>query len=172
MRGLVFLALAIGPALAAGPGGENALDLSPYARKADLPAPATVTPPGTAVNSALGSAVQYARADHTHATSVQRARMAITPVGQPVRWTFAKPYDPGTVPVVTCTAQNTPGAALPFVVNTSGDPTATYADIVIYRNTTQVLATTLTALPGTTISVFAAAPVGTVVNCQAAKATQ
>lgn len=148
------------------------LDVSGFAQKSDLPSPGTVAPPGVAVDGALGSGQQYALANHTHATSVQRARMSVSPAGQPVRWTFAKPYDAGVVPVVVCTAQSTAGATLPYVVNTVGDPTNTYADLIVFRAQTQTLGGTLVSIAGTTVNLFATAPSGTTVNCQAARATQ
>ena len=147
-------------------------DLSGYAKKGDLPGAATAAPPATDVGGAAGASPLYARADHTHATSVQRARLTISAAGIAARWTFAKPYDAGTVPVVTCTAQNAAGAGLPFVVNTQGNPTNTYADIIVFRTQTQTLGGTLLAISGVTISLFAPAPAGTIANCQAAKATQ
>ncbi|GAB6842373.1 hypothetical protein HNR00_003581 [Methylorubrum rhodinum] len=132
-----------------------------------MPAPATSAPPATGTDSVEGSSVRYARADHTHATSVQRARMTVAPAGQPVRWTFAKPYEAGITPVVTCTAQNVASATRPYVVNTVGDPTATYADLVVYQATAPNL-----SIGNLSLTLFGPAPSGTTVNCQAAKPTQ
>lgn len=132
-----------------------------------MPGAATSAPPGTATDSIIGTSPLFARADHTHATSVQRVRMTVSPAGQPVRWTFVKPYDAGVVPVVTCTAQNVSGATRPFVVNTVGDPTATYADLIVFQ-----AAQPTVALLNISLTLFGTAPTGTIVNCQAAKPTQ
>ncbi len=174
-------------AYAAGPGGDGAIDLSAYPTRSELdasvaamrlsvPQPATASPPGVAADGVIGaSSTQYARADHTHATSVQRANLIIAAAGQPVRWTFAKPYDTGAVPVVVCTARIASGSALPFTVNTVGAPTATYVDLVAYRVQSQVItlsALTAAATAGLSINPFSAAPSGTAVDCVAGKPTQ
>jgi hypothetical protein len=137
-----------------------------------MPAPATSAPPPTGTDSVEGSSVRYARADHTHATSVQRARLQVPTAGTAMEWTFAKPYDAGVVPVVTCTAQAGTNPTQPFVVNTVEAPTATKATIIVFRAQTQTLGGTLLAIAGVTINLFAPAPTGTWVNCQAAKPTQ
>jgi hypothetical protein len=137
------------------------------AATAVVPQPATTTPPATAIDSILGASPLYARADHTHATSVQRTRMQISPAGQPVRWTFAKPYDAGVVPVVVCTAENVSGATRPFVVNTISAPTNVYADIIVFQ-----AAQPTVSLLGASVTLFGSASTGTLVNCQAAKPTQ
>lgn len=142
-------------------------DMSGFIAKSDMPGAASVAPPATDIGGAAGTSMNYARADHTHATSVQRMRMTVSPAGQPVRWTFVRPYDPGVVPVVTCTAQNVSGATRPFVVNTVGDPAPTYADLVVFQAAQPTI-----ALLGISLTLFSAAPSGTIVNCQAAKPTQ
>lgn len=142
-------------------------EMSGFIAKSDMPGAATAAPPATDVGGTAGTSMSYARADHTHATSVQRVRMTVSPAGQPVRWTFIKPYDASVVPVVTCTAQNVSGATRPFVVNTVGDPTATYADLVVFQATAPNL-----SLGNLSLTLFGSAPSGTTVNCQAAKPTQ
>jgi hypothetical protein len=143
-------------------------DLSGYAAKTDMPQPATVPPPGVQVDGATGSTTaQYALANHTHATSVQRTRMTISPAGQPVRWTFAKPYDAGVVPVVVCTAENVAGATRPFVVNTVGAPTNAYTDLIVFQASVPNL-----SIGNLSLTLFGSAASGTLVNCQAAKPTQ
>jgi hypothetical protein len=155
------------------PSPPAALDLSGYARKVDVPVPASSVPPGVAVDGAMGTDVtQYALANHTHATSVQRVRLSVAQSGATIRWTFAKSYDPGTIPIVTCTAQNSLGATQPYVVNLIGSATNTYVDVAAWRAQTQTLGGTLVAIAGVTINLFASAPAGIVVNCQAAKPTQ
>lgn len=93
--------------------------------------------------------------------------MQISPAGQPVRWTFAKPYDAGVVPVVVCTAENVSGATRPFVVNTISAPTNVYADIIVFQ-----AAQPTVSLLGASVTLFGSASTGTLVNCQAAKPTQ
>lgn len=138
----------------------------------EVPSAATIAPPGTATDSTTGTSPAYARADHTHATSVQRARFQVATAGTPMEWIFAKPYDEGVVPVVTCTAQAAANPTQPFVVNTVDAPTNTKASIIVFRAQTQTLTGTLLSLGPVAINLFAPAPAGTVVNCQAAKPTQ
>ncbi|MGE7415451.1 hypothetical protein [Methylobacterium tarhaniae] len=151
-------------------------DMSAFARKSDIPTAGDAVPPGVSVDGAPGSSsTQYARADHTHQTSVQRAMMTLATTGQVARWTFAKPYDAGVVPIVVCTARIASGSALPFTVNTVGAPTSTYVDLVVYRVQSQVItlsALTTAALAGISVNPTAAAPVGTTVDCVAGKPTQ
>lgn len=149
------------------PGQYATPDQVQNAIQAAQPQPSAVSPPPTGNDSATGSATAYARADHTHATSVQRTAMTVSPTGQPVRWTFVKPYDTGIVPVVVCTAQNTASATRPFVVNVVGDPTNTYADIIVFQAAQPTI-----SLLGASVTLFAQAGSGTKVNCQAAKPTQ
>jgi hypothetical protein len=149
-------------------------DLSAYATaqsvtaiQSQMPAAGSTAPPPTATDSITGTSPAYARADHTHATSVQRATMTISPAGQPVRWTFAKPYDAGVAPVVTCTAQNAAGATRPFVVNLVGDATNTYVDLIVFQAAQPTI-----SLLGASVTLFGSASSGTKVGCQAAKPTQ
>ena len=136
---------------------------------AAMPKPATSMPPGVGVDGATGTdTTQYALANHTHATSVQRFRMSLSATGTAARWTFAKPYDPGVVPVVNCTPQITSGGAPAAVANIVGSPTNTYVDVAVFnaQPTVGVLGISVTVTP------FAFAPKDTVVNCQAGKPTQ
>ena len=162
-----LLALVVFPALAGLDVPPAAVDTSTFAAKTDLPVAGTNLPPATAIDSATGTGVAYARADHTHATSVQRMRFQVSPSGQPVRWTFGKPYDAGIVPVVVCTAENTQTATRPFVVNTVSVPTNTYVDLIVFQ-----AAQPTVSLLGASVTLFGAASNGTLVNCQAAKPTQ
>ena len=135
--------------------------------QAAMPKAATVTPPPTDVGGAQGSSEAYARADHTHATSVQRRRWSISVAGQPNEWIFSKPYDAGVVPVVTCTAENVSGATRPFVVNTVGTPTNLSVKVAVFQ-----AAQPTVSIIGINLTLFGNAAVGTTVNCQAAKPTQ
>lgn len=162
--------------VAARAGLDVAPDMSGYARKSDLPTAGDTMPPGVSVDGAPGSSsTQYARADHTHQTSVQRAMMTLTTAGQATRWTFAKPYDAGVIPVVVCTARVATANTLPFTVNTVGSPTSTYVDVIVNRVQSQVItlsALTAAATAGLSLNPFSAAPAGTTVDCVAGKPTQ
>lgn len=136
------------------------------------PQPATAMPPGVGVGGAVGTSTRYALENHTHATSVQRAKLVVATAGTAVRWTFPKPYADGVVPVCTATAEIAAGATQPVVVNVVGTPTNAYVDFIVFRAQTQTLGATLLAVAGTVINAFGSAPTGVVLDCQAALPTQ
>lgn len=76
---------------------------------AAMPQPSASAPPPVALNSAVGSTAPYARADHTHKSSVQRQVIAVVLSGSTGKGivTFGQPYDPGTTPIVV-TESETP----------------------------------------------------------------
>lgn len=55
------------------------------------PAASTSSPISVAVDSAQGSSIQYARADHTHAARVQRKIVTLDTNGL-ATWTFTRPF--------------------------------------------------------------------------------
>jgi hypothetical protein len=73
-----------------------------------LPQPSNQSPPATALDSKLGVATEYARADHTHAARVQRTSM-ITDSNGLVTWTFARPIVclTGAVPPISYMVEDT-----------------------------------------------------------------
>ena len=59
-----------------------------------MPQPATIAPPAVAATTGdPGITFPYARADHTHATSVQRRRVTVNLVGGTATITFPISYD-------------------------------------------------------------------------------
>lgn len=86
--------------------------------QSSMPAAATATPPETALDSVTGSAVQYARADHTHAARVQRTVLTTAADGT-ATWTFARPIvvASGKLPPITYMVEDT---GSPVVVQITG----------------------------------------------------
>lgn len=81
------------------------------ALQAAMPVPATAPPPPVAIDSAAGSVVPYARADHTHESRLQARRIQIAPdaTGAYV-YVFPRAYAAGVVPIVNVTAETVKGA--------------------------------------------------------------
>jgi hypothetical protein len=124
---------------------------------AGIPSPASAAPPGIGVSSALGTtSTQFARADHTHASSVQRKRVTTTSGGT-FTWTFSPAYDAGVVPVVTYGVENTTSATQPFVVNIMGTPTNTSVTFKVFQAQASTLGGTLTAILGAVVAPFTTA---------------
>ncbi len=75
--------------------------------RAELPAAASAAPPPVANTSAAGSAAAYARADHTHKSSVQRDYVSVPLTGSTGKGsiTFKQAYDTGVTPVVITEAE-------------------------------------------------------------------
>ena len=132
-----------------------------------VPVPASTAPPGVGVSGAPGSQASYARADHTHASSVQRARIPVT--AAQVTWNYTNPYS--VVPIVTCTVENPANATQPYVAVLVGTPTLTSATFAVYKAQPTTLGATLTALLGAIINPFASVPSGVNLNCWAALPT-
>jgi hypothetical protein len=94
-------------------GGVTGPGLTPAQASAvaSLPQPASATPPATALDGKVGSAAEYARADHTHAARVQRTTMTTATDGT-VTWTFARP--------IVCAAGKVP--PISYMVEDTGSP--------------------------------------------------
>jgi hypothetical protein len=77
-----------------------------------VPLPADAQPPSVEQTSRMGAATRrFARADHTHASSVQAQRVELTfDAAGLAYWTFPTAYPTGTVPVIEVTAETPAGA--------------------------------------------------------------
>lgn len=152
-------------------------DLSGYAAKTDMPAPASATPPATALDGQPGTAVAYARADHTHAARVQRT-VVTTAADGTYTWTFARP--------IVVTAGKTP--PISYMVEDNGSPVVvqvtgrtmtsdgtndTHTAVTVKAQRSRALPATLISL-GALISfdIFGIPASGTKVNLWAADPTQ
>ena len=130
---------------------------------------ATAAPPGVGKDNKEGQAAQYARADHTHATSVQR-RIITIQSGGTATWEFTKAY--AVPPVVTYGIENVTGAPLPYVVNIVSAPSATSVTFQAYKAKTTTLGSSLAALLGAIVSPFEPAPANLKLHCWAALPTE
>jgi len=175
--------LAIG-AQAAGPGGENAIDLSAYATKdavtaiqSRMPAAGTATPPATAIDSATGSSSAYARADHTHAARVQRTVLTTATDGT-ATWTFARPIvvAAGKLPPIAYMVEDTGSPVVVQIVaraSTSDGTNDTHTAITVKAQRSRTLPAVLVSLASLlSFDVFGTVANGVKVNLWAADPTQ
>lgn len=141
-------------------GGPNAAAISALqtaiAGKADsssLPVPASVAPAMDASSSVIGSSAQYARADHTHPTSVRKTTINIAGGAGKATWNFSPAYAVGIVPICVATPIVATNATQAFIPALSGSPTNTSVTVVVFRTQTQLL-----SILGVTVNVVATAP--------------
>lgn len=142
-----------------------------------MPAPATVTPPPTALDSGKGTSDRFAREDHTHAARVQRTVLTTATDGT-LTWTFARPIvcPAGKVPPITYMVED-PGT--PVVVQitgrtfTSDGTNDTHTAVSIKAQRSRTLPATLLSLASLiNFDLFGAAAGATKVNLFAADPTQ
>ena len=136
------------------PTGATQADLDSNMAKlqALIPPAAKTPPPGINVAGAVGeTSSSFARADHTHASSVQRERIQVLS-GNTITWTYPKPYN--TPPNITYGVENTSGAALPYIANIVGQPGLNSVTLQVFKAQTTTLGGALTALLGLVISPF------------------
>lgn len=134
---------------------------------ASVPTAADHMPPSVADTGAKGAqTTQYALADHTHQSSVQRVRMQVAGAAGLVTWTFTNPMS--AAPVVTATAETPSGATYVNVATiVEGSVTTTQAVIRVAKIAgAQSLAGVLTGILST-LNIFAPAPAGVWVQCVA-----
>jgi hypothetical protein len=123
--------------------------LSAYAKKSDVPQPATDAPPGVADASATGTAPQYALANHTHASKARKAR-ATTSASGAYTWTFDPPFTNGVVPIVVAVAETASGVTDLVNVQVTGTPTSTGCTLQVNRanrTVASLLGLTILSLP-------------------------
>lgn len=118
---------------------------APSATLDDIPKPATGAPPPVQVDSAAGSAVPYARADHTHESRLQARRIQVTPdANGRFVYSFPKPYAQSVLPIVNVTAETPAGAAYRNDATLlDGSVSNTAVTIIISRVPTTVTVTNL-----------------------------
>lgn len=117
---------------------------------AALPKPASAMPPAVADAGARGTeTVQYALADHTHASKTRRIRAQSAADGLMV-WTFDPPFDVGVVPRVYAIAETTSGVTDVVNVQIEGTPTNTSANLRVnrtQRSVASLLGLTILSVP-------------------------
>lgn len=114
-------------------GSNAAVDTSSFARKDEMPTPATSAPPSVADTSATGTeSMVFALANHTHASKARKARMTSAADGT-LTWTFDPPFSPGVTPIVVPVAETVPGVTDVVNVQLEGTPTNTSAKLRVNR---------------------------------------
>lgn len=137
--------------------------IAAYYAPPDMGAPATVAPPAVGDNSLQGSSAQWARADHTHRSSVQRVVLPTQSDGT-VNWTFPVAYD--QAPSVQVTVETTSGQ--PYVPLVTGRTTTGVTIKVLRAQTLPASLTLLSAL--VSFNIFGGTvPAGVNVHIWAAK---
>lgn len=121
-------------------------DMAPYALRAEVPAMATNAPPPVATASAVGTeALQFASANHTHASKTRRMVQAI-PAASTYVWTYPTPFAAGVSPMVNAIAQVPTGTTDLFNLQVVGVPGNTSCTFQINRVSGGLLALLLGAL--------------------------
>ena len=106
-----------------------------FAKKSDMPTPATSAPPSVADSSRLGDQPAiYALADHTHASKARKVRAQCTADGI-LNWTFDPPFLTGIIPIVVGQAEAPKGST--DVINSQLDGVATNTGCTIKVTRTQ-----------------------------------
>lgn len=140
-------------------GSNAAVDTSSFARKDEMPTPATSAPPSVADTSAKGTDDSvYALANHTHASKARKARMTSAADGS-LTWTFDPPFAPGVVPRCYGQAVTAQGVTDVINVQTEGEPTNTTVKMRVNRTNKAAV-----ALLGLTILSVPSAPGATTVD--------
>ncbi len=138
------------------------------------PLAATQAPPSVGSLNVVGAeATTFARGDHTHKSSVQRARVSVPLTSGKGTWLFSEPYPIGVIPVIQTTVE-TPNDPT-FVYDAkivAGTATNTGVQIVVNKfMAAQTLGNSLTALISSVVQIFQPATGTVVVDCWAAPAT-
>lgn len=125
-------------------------NLAPYALKAEVPTGAIDAPPPVSVASGKGAlAMQYAMADHTHASKVRVVRVVSDAAGL-VDWTFSPPFPAGTVPRIAAQAEVAAGTTDVVNVQIEGTPTNTGCKLRVTRtarSTVALISLTILSVP-------------------------
>ncbi len=116
-----------------------------------VPQPATGTPPDIASTGEKGSTpMQYALANHTHASRLRRARLQSASDGS-LTWTFSPPFDVGVIPTIQAIAETGVGVQDVVNVQIEGVPTNTSVTVRVTRTQRSVVALlglTILSIPG------------------------
>lgn len=139
--------------------GPSAPDLTDYAKKTDMPTPATSAPPSVADSSSKGTSDSvYALSNHTHASKARKARMTSAVDGS-LTWTFNPPFTNGVTPIISAIAETASGVTDVINVQVEGTPTSTTANLRVTRTNRSTV-----ALIGLTILSLPSSPGATVVH--------
>jgi len=104
-----------------------------------VPQPAASAPPAVADSSAPGTTpLQYAMADHTHASKARKARLQCAANGT-LTWTYSTPFASGVVPRIVAIAETAGGTDV-INVQLTATPTNTSASLIVNRVQQSVVA--------------------------------
>jgi hypothetical protein len=146
-----------------GGGPSGGLSLSDV--QALIPVAATASPPGVTDSGALGSNMQYARGDHTHASKARKEIKAVSSSGL-FTWVFPTPFGTGVVPICNSIAICPSGTTSLVNVQQEGDATNTQVTfrVTVYQQSVAsligltVLSLTSTVPTNTKLSLLALEP--------------
>lgn len=111
-----------------------------------VPQPSTAVPPGVADNSAKGSDMRYALADHTHASKARKEIKTMPSAASTYTWIYPTAFGAGVVPICNAIVQVPNGTTDLFNVQIVGSPTAMQCTFQINRVSAGLLALLLGAL--------------------------
>lgn len=138
--GLTAVSFMLAPTAAA----QQVSSLSPPVSPADIPQPSTIPPPSVADTGAAGTmTMQYALANHTHASKARKGRVLV-PVSGIFDVTFGVPFTAGVAPLCAVTAETTAGDT--NVVNAQIDGVTTATGLRIRITRTQITVASLLGL--------------------------
>jgi len=115
-----------------------------------IPTAGTTTPPVIQESGVIGADMQYARADHTHASNLRRGRQQCATDGS-LTWVFDPPFAPGVVPRINALAETGVGVTDVVNIQVEGTPTNTQAVLRVTRTSRSVVALiglTILSIPG------------------------
>lgn len=128
-------------------GSNPAIDTASFARKDEMPTPATSAPPPVSDTGAPGATTLiYAKSDHTHASKARKQIRTQGSAASTYTWVYPTPFDAGVVPIVTAIVQVPNGTTDLFNVQVMGTPTNTQCVFQINRVSGGLLALLVGAL--------------------------
>lgn len=146
--------LALEPAPVTDPTSLQGVAARTATLESTMPTAASSVPPAVGDAGALGSAVAFARGDHTHASKVRKQR--VTGINAATyAWTYPVAFAAGVVPIVQAIAEDPSNSASDcYNIQVVGAPTATQTLFRIIRQTSGLFGLLLGAIgfnstPGT-----------------------
>lgn len=144
-----------------------------------VPQPATTTPPETGTKGGVGTAIRYAREDHTHEVRARRKRVILAAGTAPfagkwvAMWTFDKPF--ATKPIIVCSPEDdggNPVQAGAITASFKQDANGLWTSVVVQGWRSQPIPQNLVSLLlGGVFNLFAGSAAGVVVGLTAAEET-
>lgn len=127
----------------------GSVDIASLATKAEIPTPATTTPPAVADTGTKGvTSNQFAMPDHTHASKARKDRLQTAANGT-LTWTYSTPFGAGVVPRIVAIAETSGGTDI-YNVQLTGTPTNVSCQILcnrVQQSVAAVLGLTVLSVP-------------------------